>query len=304
MQQSRATPIEYEDVSAAAKACLQAGERPTLRRVHARLGRGSLSTVSRHLHTWQAAQPLAAPAPALPEGLVKSLTAWLKSELDAARVEASVRVAALEDERSLLEESNSQLEDRQQQLEAQLADAHATVATRDGQLQQQGAQLEALRAELVLRTSEAVEGRTEIAKAQLRLEAVPQLEQQVGQLRSLLDEERRCRAVAEQESAVRQTQGVAAEREAAVAREEVARLSNMLAAATGRLGEMTAALNSSLERSQEDLRAATAQLTQIRRDSPNAAGDSSGSRDPLVAGASPAPSTTTRKPPGGAKSKS
>lgn len=262
---TRQSPIDFEDVAAAADACRQAGQGTTLRGVHARLGRGSLSTVSRHLQTWLAAQPKAAASPAaLPDGLVRSLTAWIAAERDAARAEVAAEVASLKDERDLLGEVNADLDDQRQSLESRVVELQAAVAGRDGQIAQYQVQVEGLRKDLAVATDASQEARSLLVKAELRLEVLPRLEQELEQLRTAIDDERLARAEAVQGMAVRQAQLTAAENQASAAREEADRFAAQLGVALSRIDELSNIISNSLAASQADLRAANAAIASLR----------------------------------------
>lgn len=262
---TRQSPIDFEAVAAAADACRQAGQGTTLRAVHARLGRGSLSTVSRHLQTWSAAQPRAAASPAaLPDSLVRSLTAWIAAERDAARAEVAAEVAALKDERDLLGEVNADLDDQRQSLESRVVELQAAVAGRDGQIAQYQVQVEGLRQDLVVATEGSQEARSLLVKAELRLEVLPRLEQDLEHLRTAVADERLAKTEAVQGMAVRQAQLTAAENRAVAAREEADRFAAQLGVALSRIDELSNIISNSLAASQADLRAANAAIASLR----------------------------------------
>jgi colicin import membrane protein len=107
------TPITYADVAAAAQALVNAGEKASTITVREQLGRGSFSTIKKHLNRWSAEQtPSPAPAPPVPPQL-ESL--WTE-----ARREAEERLAV---ERAALEQLSAQLDERLHAMEVVTAEA-------------------------------------------------------------------------------------------------------------------------------------------------------------------------------------
>ncbi|WP_169577748.1 DNA-binding protein [Sinimarinibacterium sp. CAU 1509] len=117
-------PITYDDVVSAAQALLNGGEKATTIAVREQLGRGSFTTIKKHLDRWNAEQaPSPAPAPSVPPQL-ESL--WTE-----ARREAEERLAA---ERAALEQLSAQLDARLHAMEVATAEAQRERASAEARL--------------------------------------------------------------------------------------------------------------------------------------------------------------------------
>lgn len=117
-------PLTYDDVAHAAQALLDAGDKATTIAVREQLGRGSFTTIKKHLDRWNAEQARnPAPAPAVPPQL-ESL--WTE-----ARREAEGRLTA---ERAALEQLSAQLDARLHAMEVATADAQRERASAEARL--------------------------------------------------------------------------------------------------------------------------------------------------------------------------
>lgn len=118
------TPITYADVAAAAQALVNAGEKASTIAVREQLGRGSFSTIKKHLNRWSAEQtPSPAPAPPVPP--------QLESLWSEARREAEERLAA---ERAALEQLSAQLDERLHAMEVATGEAQRERASAEARL--------------------------------------------------------------------------------------------------------------------------------------------------------------------------
>lgn len=117
-------PITYDDVVSAAQALLNAGEKATTIAVREQLGRGSFTTIKKHLDRWNVEQaPSPAPAPSVPP--------QLESLWGEARREAEERLAA---ERAALEQLSAQLDARLHAMEVATAEAQHERASAETRL--------------------------------------------------------------------------------------------------------------------------------------------------------------------------
>lgn len=87
-------------------------------------------------------------------------------------------------------------------LTSSLEAAHAEKATLSGQLREVEAERDTARQEGTAERHAAETARTELAKARLRLEAMPRLEKEIDELRHELESERQARFAAVQSAAV------------------------------------------------------------------------------------------------------
>jgi len=199
----REATITQEQVNAAADALRAAGTRPTVRAVRERLGSGSNATVMRLLEVWKAGQVHQPDAPiALPPALQRALVEFIGQAVAEGKL-------ALEAELVDMQQANTDLvaesERQAGTIDAQQAEAERVQSERDalaGRLEQMEKDLAMARDEAEQERTAAEAARTALAKAELRLEAMPRLEADLATVRADLDRERAGRVKAEQEAAV------------------------------------------------------------------------------------------------------
>lgn len=206
----RDAAITAEQVNAIADTMKAEGLKPTLRSVRERLGGvGSMGTISKLLQRWKAAQDQQpSPTLAVPPALQRAIVDWMALELSAARATLEAELADLQQAAAdLATENERQLEliaARDDEIEALSIDK----AEAEGKAGQLALDLAAARDEATRERQAAEQARTELAKAQLRLEAMPRLETDLTAVRAELDDERRARIAAEQSVAVLNAQKV------------------------------------------------------------------------------------------------
>lgn len=196
---ARDATITLDDVAAAAEAITAEGARPTLRGVRDRLGRGSLGTVQKLLAQWHAQRHRAAEASAinLPTSVQNAIMAFVGEQVAAGKADLETQLAeaqqAAADLAAEVERQASAIEELEQALDAE----RQAKAQYVGQVEQLKADLDDVRAELARERQATEESRLELAKASLRLEAIPRLEAELERLREALDIERQARHEAE-----------------------------------------------------------------------------------------------------------
>lgn len=208
----REANITYEQVAAVADAIKAEGGRPQWRAVRERLGTGSGGTIHRMLQQWQAGQVRQIESTlVLPPALQRSILDFMAQEVagakasleaDLAESQQSAADLALENERQLT------------QIEAQQADIEALQGERsslEGRLEQMEADLAAAREEASRERQAAEAARTELAKAVLRLEAMPRLESDLAEVRNQYQQADLRRQEAERELAVARAERQASE---------------------------------------------------------------------------------------------
>ena len=200
----REATITYEQVAAAADAMKVAGGKPTSRGIRERLGNtGSMGTVNKLLQAWKAAQERQiSTALSLPPVLQRAILDFMGQELTGAKATLEAELAEQQQEAAdLATENERQAADIEDKNDVAVA-LQANLATLQGRLNQIETDLVTARND-ALREREAAEAaRIELAKALLRLEAMPRLEADLGALRLDLDKERQGRVAAEQQAAV------------------------------------------------------------------------------------------------------
>lgn len=190
--------VTFAEVAAVADRIKARGERPTVQRVRGELGSGSLATLQRHFTAWREKNRT---------GAVESVT--LPVELQRAMLGHIERAAAearadLQDE---LAETQSEREALTEELERQggtLAAVEERAASQAGEIERQAGTIATLERGLAEAQETASRERTvaetarkEAALAELRLESLPALRDELTELRKKLDEERDARRLAD-----------------------------------------------------------------------------------------------------------
>ena len=248
----RESTITFEQISAVADAMKTEGVKPTSRAVRERLGNtGSMGTINKLLGRWKSGQERQISAAlVLPPALQRVLLEFMDNELTAARTTLEAELAEQQQEAAdLATENERQVIENDAQAET-IESLRADVAEHQGRAGQLESDLAVARDEAVRERSGAELARTELAKAQLRLEAMPRLEADLEAVRVVLETERTGRQQAEQAAAVLAAKLEAAERRAieADARTEKAEAATaQCAAAAKKSGEEAAALRGQLE---------------------------------------------------------
>lgn len=189
---ARESSITYEQVAAAAVNLKAQSQKPTARNVREVLGVGSMATVLKFLQQWQSGQVRQSQAidDTLDVTIVRAISNQIASKVQDATAEATAQLADLQSETDTLitenERQTAELESKAVELSA-LQEQHSALAGRTNQLEDESKRTaEALIAER--QVSEVA--RVELAKAELRLEAVPRIEAEIDKVRLELAEER------------------------------------------------------------------------------------------------------------------
>ena len=199
----REAVISQEQVAAAAEGIKAGGGVPTLRGVREKIGGGSMGTISRMLQSWREAQgrPTTHEV-AIPPSVARAILDHLSAEI--AQVKAPL-VADLAEARQATADLATENERQTKEIEdltGQMAALAEQKAAADGRAAQLAAELAAAREEAGRERRAAEEARVEVAKAALRLEAMPRLEADLTLAREALEAERLARVAAEQSAAV------------------------------------------------------------------------------------------------------
>lgn len=194
---AREATINFDQVAAAAAGIKAEGRKPTLRGVREALGNvGSLTTIAVHLRTWAGNQPKeAAPDIAVPASVLAGIQSAIAQA--ATEAEASIR-AELNDAQQMLGDVTAEGERTAAALDAaeirigERETANAELAGRLDEAKTKAsetearhtAEIDAVKADLQREREAAEAARTELAKAQLRLEAMPRLEKDLEDARA------------------------------------------------------------------------------------------------------------------------
>lgn len=201
---ARESTITQEQVNAAADGLRAADIKPTVRAVREKLGNtGSNATVMRLLAVWQSGQVRPAETPiTLPAGLQRALVDFVAQAVAAGKADLAAELAELQQVNADLA---SESERQALALAAREEDLEAASRERDvqaGRARQLSGDLVSEREDAAREREAAELARTELAKAQLRLEAMPRLEADLERVRAALEQERTARSAAEQAAAV------------------------------------------------------------------------------------------------------
>lgn len=222
----REATVTFEQITALADAMKMEGVKPTSRAVRERLGNtGSMGTINKLLQRWKSGQERQVSAAlALPPALQRALLEFMDNELTAARTTLETELADQQQEAAdLATENERQVLENDSQSEV-IETLRAEVSKHQGRAGQLEADLAVARDEASRERSGAEMARTELAKAQLRLEAMPRLEADLIAVRAVLEAERLARVAAEQSAAVMTAKLEAADRRAAEADERTSKM--------------------------------------------------------------------------------
>lgn len=204
----REANISQEQVNAAADALRAAGVKPTVRAVRDKLGTGSQATVMRLLGVWKSNQVQASETPlTLPAPFQRVLVDYLAQTVAEEKQALSAELAEQQQVNTDLGLENERLAEQLSALQSELAAIQSERDALVGRVHQLETDLGLARGEAEQERSAAEAVRVELAKAQLRLEAVPLLQEEITATENALDKERSARAAAEQAAAVAQAQG-------------------------------------------------------------------------------------------------
>lgn len=266
----RESTITFEQISAVADAMKTEGVKPTSRAVRERLGNtGSMGTINKLLGRWKSGQERQISAAlVLPPALQRVLLEFMDNELTAARTTLEAELADQQQEAAdLATENERQVIENDAQAEA-IESLRADVATHQGRAGQLEADLAVARDEAVRERSGAELARTELAKAQLRLEAMPRLEADLVAVRAVLDTERTARQVAEQSAAVLAAKLEAADRRATEAEARTVKAEAATAQATAKADATASELvkaNAAAQAIQGRLDSAARELDEVKK---------------------------------------
>ena len=197
------TGITFEQVASVADAIAARGDRPTLRGVRAELGSGSMGTIQKHLAAWQSQRrQIVISSATLPSEIQRVILSEIEREVDAARAELEAELAAVKGDRDTLADDNEAQAEQIEQQAARLDEIEATRQQQAGRIAQLDADLATAWQATERERGVAEQARQALAKAELRLEALPRVEAEVERLRAALDASQARANAAEQQAAV------------------------------------------------------------------------------------------------------
>jgi chromosome segregation ATPase len=210
--------VTFEAVSAAAAALEAAGEKSTVRKVMNQLlittgVKGSTNTVTKLFHDYKSGRPLVrATDVGLDAGITQAIASQMQRVAELAASSAEERANDLDDNLKLMMDSQTEAERKIEILDAELAMMKAQATEAEGKLtgavqgaarsQEQSAKiLMDLRQELASEREKSERVIGELARAEVRLEALPPLVEQSDRLQESVEEIRRDRNTLAQSAA-------------------------------------------------------------------------------------------------------
>lgn len=185
---ARESTITFEQVSTAADNLKAQGIKPTARNVRDALGSGSMATVLKFLQQWHGGQARQSQAidDTLDPSIARAISNQIVTKVQEATAETTARLADLQAEAdTIIAENERQAAEIEAQV-GELAALHELHAALSGRAQQIGADATRTAAELVAERQAAEAARVELAKAMVRLEAVPRIEAEIDKVRAEL----------------------------------------------------------------------------------------------------------------------
>jgi colicin import membrane protein len=273
----RETNISYERVAAAADSIQAAGGKPTSRAIRERLGNtGSMGTINKLLQEWKSVQDRhQTHTLSLPPVLQRTILDFMGQELAGAKAILEDALAEQKQEAADLAAENERqaadIEDRNE-MEAAL---RAELATLQGRIVQAESGLTAARNETARERDLVSAAQIELAKALLRLEALPRLDTDLASLRIALENERQGRMSAAQQAAVLEAKLEAADERATKAEAEAEKRRDAIALETSRadaLQNTVANLNGKVEAMQTQIQQQVRELEAARQQTKKAGG--------------------------------
>lgn len=257
----REASITFEQVASLAESIKNAGGKPNARQIRERHGSGSLGTIHKLLQQWESGQSRQIETSlTLSPALQRVILEFISNEISNARNELESKLADAQQAANDLATENERQAKLMDEQEESIERIQAEKDTLAGRVAQMENDLVATREEATRERQAAEVARTELAKAQLRLEATPILEQENERLRSALELERNQRTDAERQAASSEAKATGLADRFADAQESIKR-------ATADLSKNETAqqrLNEQLAEAQKEIRSTLSQIGQLQ----------------------------------------
>lgn len=200
---AREANITYEQVAAAADKLKAKDVKPTSRAVREVLGTGSMATVCKFLEQWKSGQARQSQVTddSIDQSVARALNAHIATKIQAAISDSTARLADMQGELASVILENERQSNEISDLTVEVAFHKEEGAKLAGQIERLTADLTSTILELGAERQAAEQARIQLAKAELRLEAVPRIEAEIEKVRAELDVERKSAAKAREEAA-------------------------------------------------------------------------------------------------------
>lgn len=188
--------ITYEHVATIAHQMVTNGEDPTVRKVRNALGEGSLGTIHKHLSTWRTEKtPPTQRGTTLSEELQRTMVREIERVVTSATAGTGTELARTKVE-------NDDLARECEKREKEIEELRLLLVQEREELQRARGENRMLLSELDRERKEGEDARSERTKAELRLEDLPRLREEINTLRENVQRENEGRVDAEKRSAV------------------------------------------------------------------------------------------------------
>lgn len=181
----REATITQEQVSAAANAIRAAGEKPTNRAVLEAVGSGSMATIVKFMQAWKASQARQGQAigDRIDDEVIGAISNMLARKIEAATAADNIKLTELQNDLSLVIAENERDAATIAAQAAELASLRAQCQSQAGQIEALKGAAERARAQVEEEIQARESAQIALAKAELRIEALPALMEDVKQLR-------------------------------------------------------------------------------------------------------------------------
>jgi len=200
---AREANITYEQVATAAAELKAKDVKPTSRAVREVLGTGSMATVCKFLEQWKSGQARQSQVTddSIDQSVARALNAHIATKIQTATSDATARLADMQGELASVILENERQSNEISDLTVEASYHKEEGAKLAGQIERLTTDLTSTILELGTERQAAEQARIQLAKAELRLEAVPRIEAEIDKVRAELDVERKSAAKAREEAA-------------------------------------------------------------------------------------------------------
>lgn len=189
---ARDATITQEQVSAAAESIKANGGKVGSRAVREMLGSGSMGTILKFVQVWQAGQERKSEAidDSIDPAIVRAISNQIAAKVQEATANATASLADLQSDTTTIIAENERQAAELDTVTTMLAKLTEQNAAQAGRIEQLEAEASRITSELVTERQAVEVARINLAKAELRLEAVPRIEAEIVQVRAELATER------------------------------------------------------------------------------------------------------------------
>lgn len=196
---ARKPTITIEQVTAAANNIQALGVTPTSRNVREAVGGGSMNTVLKFFQQWQGGGMQQKPVidDTLDPSIIHIINSYIADQIQEAATDLTAQLAEKQSESNMLMSEYAQLSDEMEAKSEELSDLKTQHAELNGRFQQLEVEAKNASAELVIERQSVEDARVELAKKELLIDVVPQLQAELAKAHAELIDVRVQAAVAE-----------------------------------------------------------------------------------------------------------